>query len=251
MPKSFTARGRKHRSASGNAGGKRNRASTDPQHTRERILEQAERMIAEHGIDGLKLTAVAKAVGIRQPSIYAHFRNRDEMFREMGRNIVEDMLHLFDASEGNSHLETILLGLDKLLTYIEEHPAEARLIARDMSIPGGFEPLRDVMGPSGTIGTLEGPLGPMIQRLQRILDKGSAEGTLRPFNAPVLFPLMLGTILLAANTHAIQSHQLHIVLRDLVTRALLPEGVKVPSNKTILARGGNSANRKRRGTVMH
>ena len=249
MPKSFTVRGNRRRRPSGNAGGKVNRSS-DPRHTRELILEQAERMIAEHGIDGLRLTAVAKAVGIRQPSIYAHFRNRDEMFREMGLKIVNDLLHLFDASEGNSPLETILFGLDALLTYIEEHPAEARLLARDVSIPGGFAPLREVMGPSGTIGTLEGPLGPMIQRLQRILDKGAAEGSLRPFKAPVLFPLLLGTILLAANTHAIPSHQLHIVLRDLVIRALLPEAAKVPSNKTSLARGGKPANRKRRVTGM-
>ena len=115
---------------------------------------------------------------------------------------------------------------------------------------GGFAPLRDVAGPPGTIGAREGPFGPMIQRPQRILDRGSAEGTLRPFDAPVLFPLMPGKILLAANTHAIQSHQFHIVLRDLVTRALLPEAARVPSNKSILARGGNSTIRKRRGTGM-
>ena len=231
-----------------NAGEQRNRSSAERRHTRELILEQAERMIAEQGIDGLKLTAVAEAVGIRQPSIYAHFRNRDELFREMARNIVDDLLHLFDASEGNSSLETILYGLDRLLTYVEEHPAEARLIARDVSIPGGFAPLRDVMGPSGTIGALEGPLGPMIQRLQRILDRGSAEGSLRPFKAPVLFPLLLGTILLAANTHAIPSHQLHIVLRDLVIRALLPGVVRVPSKKMGAGRGSDPSISDLRGT---
>ena len=239
MPQNFAVRGRAKRGVTANAARTSNGASANAPQTRDLIVEQAKRTIAEHGIDGLKLTLIAKEIGIRQPSIYAHFRNRDEIMREMGWHIIDDLLHLFDASEGNSPHETILLGLDDLLTYIEEHPAEARLIARDMSIPGGFAPLRAIMGPQGTIGAFEGPLGPMIQRLQRILDKGSAEGSFRPFQAPVLFPLLLGTILLAANTRAIPSHQLHIVLSDLVTRALLPGATIKPAKR---ASGGATAN---------
>ena len=250
MPQNFAVRRRTKRGVAGNAVATRNRASANARRTRDLIVEQAKRTIADHGVDGLKLTSIAKEIGIRQPSIYAHFRNRDEILREMGWHIIDDLMHLFDASEGNSPRETILLGLDDLLTYIEEHPAEARLIARDMSIPGGFEPLRAIMGPQGTIGALEGPLGPMIQRLQRILDKGSAEGSLRPFQAPVLFPLLLGTILLAANTRAIPSHQLHIVLGDLVTRALLPVATINPAKRTSGSARANPAIPDRGGPGM-
>ena len=157
MPQNFAVRGRAKRGVTANAARTSNGASANAPQTRDLIVEQAKRTIAEHGIDGLKLTLIAKEIGIRQPSIYAHFRNRDEIMREMGWHIIDDLLHLFDASEGNSPHETILLGLDDLLTYIEEHPAEARLIARDMSIPGGFAPLRAIMGPQGTIGAFEGP----------------------------------------------------------------------------------------------
>ena len=173
---------------------------------------------------GLKLTDIADAIGIRQPSIYAHFKNRNEILEELCWRIIDDLGHLFDGSVGDSPSDTIRQGVNDLIRYIEEHPAEARLLARDVSIPGGFAPVRTVMGPPGTIGAVEGPLGPMIQRLQRILDKGREEGSLRAFQAPILFTLLLGTILLAVNTQAIPSQQLHDAVSDLVLRALAAGG---------------------------
>jgi AcrR family transcriptional regulator len=49
--------------------------------TRRRILEAATAMIAERGVGCLRIRAVARAVGIREGSIYNHYAGRDEIIR--------------------------------------------------------------------------------------------------------------------------------------------------------------------------
>jgi AcrR family transcriptional regulator len=49
--------------------------------TRQRILEAATRIIVERGVGGLRIREVARAVGIREGSIYNHFAGRDEIIR--------------------------------------------------------------------------------------------------------------------------------------------------------------------------
>jgi len=52
-----------------------------PGDTRRRILEAATRLIAEGGVGGLRVRAIARAVGIREGSIYNHFAGRDQIIR--------------------------------------------------------------------------------------------------------------------------------------------------------------------------
>jgi AcrR family transcriptional regulator len=49
--------------------------------TRERILEAATRIIEERGVGALRIREVARAAGIREGSIYNHFKGRDEIVR--------------------------------------------------------------------------------------------------------------------------------------------------------------------------
>jgi AcrR family transcriptional regulator len=55
--------------------------SREPGGTRQRILEVATRIIVERGVGGLRIREVARAVGIREGSIYNHFAGRDEIIR--------------------------------------------------------------------------------------------------------------------------------------------------------------------------
>jgi AcrR family transcriptional regulator len=50
--------------------------------TRERLIEAAVELIEEHGVTRLRLRQVAERVGIQEPSIYAFFRNRDDLVVE-------------------------------------------------------------------------------------------------------------------------------------------------------------------------
>jgi AcrR family transcriptional regulator len=55
--------------------------------TRRRILEAATMLIAERGVAGLRIRAVARAVGIREGSIYNHFAGRGEIIKEVFQGV--------------------------------------------------------------------------------------------------------------------------------------------------------------------
>lgn len=66
------------------------------------IVAEAWKLAAEHGIGGVSLHTLAKAVGIRQPSLYAYFDSKlalyDAMFADGNRRLLErvDALQLPD-----------------------------------------------------------------------------------------------------------------------------------------------------------
>jgi AcrR family transcriptional regulator len=54
-----------------------------PKGTREKILESAMNIIVEQGVGGLRIRELARAVGIREGSIYNHFEGREAIVREL------------------------------------------------------------------------------------------------------------------------------------------------------------------------
>ncbi|MCM3291580.1 TetR/AcrR family transcriptional regulator [Paenibacillus sp. MER 180] len=63
--------------------------------TANRIIEVALNHFAEHGYEGASLANIAEQVGIKTPSIYAHFKNKDDLFVSIIRRAVqEEMGHL-------------------------------------------------------------------------------------------------------------------------------------------------------------
>lgn len=50
---------------------------------REQILDEAQRLFLEHGLDSTTTRQIALAVGISQPSLYAHFASRDAIAVEL------------------------------------------------------------------------------------------------------------------------------------------------------------------------
>lgn len=61
--------------------GRRRRASR----TRQRILEAAARLFAEHGYDGTGVEAIAREAGITVPGLYRHVRSKEELLLAVGR----------------------------------------------------------------------------------------------------------------------------------------------------------------------
>src|ERR1700722_10349347 len=50
---------------------------------KERIKREAMRLFVERGVDAVSMRDIADAVGLKAPSLYAHFRSRDELIAEM------------------------------------------------------------------------------------------------------------------------------------------------------------------------
>jgi AcrR family transcriptional regulator len=50
---------------------------------KERIKREAMRLFVEHGVDAVSMREIAEAVGMKAPSLYAHFRSREELIGEL------------------------------------------------------------------------------------------------------------------------------------------------------------------------
>lgn len=51
--------------------------------TADRILESATECFAQNGFDRTNLRDIAKKVGIREPSIYRHFKSKEELYQQV------------------------------------------------------------------------------------------------------------------------------------------------------------------------
>lgn len=124
----------------------RNKASADPSAigTREKILIAAEELIAIHGADGVELKDIAERVGIRSPSIFAHFDGLQAVRDAVGRRLTERIIlswRPFDIVE--SPAKRLRRGVRGLVEHFAENPATVRLMLRGMSGPTKQGPERE------------------------------------------------------------------------------------------------------------
>lgn len=96
---------------------------------REQILDVALKLFAEHGIQGVTTRRIAQAVGISQPSLYAHFRTSDEIAVELccrGFTRLHDQLTQASAEVGSPEQRLRRLG-EEYVRFGLEHPAVYRV----------------------------------------------------------------------------------------------------------------------------
>lgn len=117
--------------------------------TREKLKAAALPLFARNGYEGTSLSDIAAQVGIKKPSIYAHFSGKEELFLEVCADIftadyehARRLLHVEDTKSTEQRLRTILYALCR--RYIENGD-EAMLLKRAMLFPpdGLGERIRD------------------------------------------------------------------------------------------------------------
>jgi AcrR family transcriptional regulator len=106
--------------ASGHPAPRRARRS-DFQHTRERIVESARRLMGERGPESLTVSAVAHAAGINRTTAYQHFRTRDELVRAVTEELIQEVGSYLAGQR------PIVEHIDAVAGYFFEHPEVARL----------------------------------------------------------------------------------------------------------------------------
>jgi TetR/AcrR family transcriptional regulator len=105
--------------------------------TSERILDAAEDLFAEKGYSATSLGDVADQVGIRSPSLYNHFKNKEALYGA----VIERLLSVFteimaEMSEGELTRDRILNWLETIVRLHHETPNLARLL-QHAALSGG------------------------------------------------------------------------------------------------------------------
>ncbi|WP_159462202.1 TetR/AcrR family transcriptional regulator [Halobacillus sp. Marseille-P3879] len=79
--------------------------------TRNKIITSALHLFIEKGYNGTSLTDIGEDVGIKKQSIYAHFKNKDDLFLQVMEKIIKEeitFLRGFFEQEKNESIDHIL-----------------------------------------------------------------------------------------------------------------------------------------------
>lgn len=81
--------------------------------TRDRILDEALSLFSINGFEGVSVREIARAVGIKESSLYNHFKNKQDIFESIIEQRKQETITYFTAHEMIDHLKE-----DKMMQYI-------------------------------------------------------------------------------------------------------------------------------------
>lgn len=165
--------------------------------TRQRILNEAERLIAVKGVYGFTLSDIASPLGVQVPAIYKHFNSRDDVLIEVSRRFIAMLATQFQLRPELPPVAALRAALDAFVELMMRHPAYVRLALVDFATPGGgMEYVKLAAGGSFKENFLEGPLASMHARLRKLLQAGIRSGEFRPVDASDLYRLVKAAMLI-------------------------------------------------------
>jgi TetR/AcrR family transcriptional regulator, biofilm operon repressor len=106
--------------------------------TKDQIIEAAKRSFALHGYEGTTLSQIAKEVGIQKPSIYNHFKSKNDLYLYVAEMVIDALLvRMQDTYEQhrNENLETRIYLLLKNSCNFILNKQEGMLYVRFLLFP--------------------------------------------------------------------------------------------------------------------
>jgi AcrR family transcriptional regulator len=171
------------------------RSATVP--TRERILNEVERLIALKGVYGFKLRDVADRLGLQVPAIYKHYKSRDDVLIEVSRRFIQLLAAQFHPSPAQEPAAALRSSLNRLVEFKMFHPAYVRLALVDFATPeGGIEYVKQAAGGSLQDNFSGGPLAAMHDRLRSVLQAGARTKHFRRVDATDFYRIMKAALLI-------------------------------------------------------
>lgn len=163
---------------------------------RQRILDVALELLAEHGYEGASLQQVADRVGLHKSSLFHHFRSKEELAREVYRGLAERLLKRLEPllSADPPRLESLLAALEASADHFAEEPASARLLMRLMvarrapSAEGEDDPFR---APPGQVDAIDR----LLWRVGEWLARARAAGAIRRVPVRLTVMNLMGLVL--------------------------------------------------------
>jgi AcrR family transcriptional regulator len=180
---------------------KRKSVSLSPAHvpTRERILDEAERLIVTKGVFGFTLKDISDPLEVRVPAIYKHYESRDDVLVAVSRRFITLLSEQFSyAPEALARpLRTLQQVVEEFARFHLAHPAYVRLSLIDFATPqGGMEYIRLAAGGPFRSNLSAGPLAPMHRRLRVLLEAGTKSGDFRDIAAIDFYRLIKSVLLI-------------------------------------------------------
>src|ERR1700738_4683090 len=165
--------------------------------TRERILDEVERLIALKGVYGFTLRDVAEPLNVRVPAIYKHYKDRDDVLVEVSRRFITLLAQQFARNPALPPAAELRVALDRFVEFMMRHPAYVRLALVDFATPGGgMEYVKLAAGGSLKENFLEGPLAGRHARLRRLLQAGVSSGEFRQLEASDVYRVLKASLLI-------------------------------------------------------
>lgn len=165
--------------------------------TRDLLVDEAERQIAERGLDGFILKDLAEPLGIRVPSIYTHFSSREDLVTTVAGRYVSALAEQFPDDGRADTMSALMEGVRGLVIYFASHPAHVRLKLRDLEAPGGRPELSAAAGGEPSENLASGPLLAFFNRLEAILQRGYEAGQFRQVDHISFYRVVFGTLLIS------------------------------------------------------
>ena len=101
--------------------------------TKDKILKVSTTLFSELGYKGASVRKIASGVGIRESAIYNHYKNKEEIFLEVAKNIFSSPFSISDeeikelASRGKPFLQKFTMQY-KMLTFDKSNESMFRLL---------------------------------------------------------------------------------------------------------------------------
>ena len=113
------------------AAGARKPAPADPLPTREVILDAAEVLFAEHGVDGVAVRDLARELQLTPSSLYNHFAGKQALYEAVLERGLRPFAELFaDPDPGVVTPDGVRRSVAVIVEHLAAHPHLARLIQR-------------------------------------------------------------------------------------------------------------------------
>ena len=143
---------------------------------KEGILEVAENLFIQHGIEPITIGKIAKEARLTRATIYKYFSNKEEIAKEIYSNVTKGWRDRHEKEvwsfEGNGYqrLENFLLSF---FEYLFQNPREARFVAELNYL------YAKQWSAESFVETMRGNLQEDYQFVQESIQKGIADGSLR------------------------------------------------------------------------
>lgn len=153
---------------------------------RERILDAAERVFAQHGFFAARVSEIAKQAGVADGTIYLYFKSKDELLISLFESRMERFNQMLaEAISGvTTPTEKLLAIVRTYLGLVREQPMVAEVLTIELRQSAKF--MKEASNPK---------FGDLLRMLAGVIAEGQAAGELsRDIPAPVAARMIFGIL---------------------------------------------------------